>query len=78
MRERGERVRAFVRDPLQARAKLGDGVELAVGDFDDRRSVRGALEGVDDVVLSCAAIRAGWHGRRARSTPRRRRACGAS
>lgn len=52
--DRGERVRAFVRDPQQAREKLGDGIELAVGDFGDRRSVRAALEGVDDVVLSCA------------------------
>jgi uncharacterized protein YbjT (DUF2867 family) len=54
MRARGERVRAFVRDPLRAREQLGDGVELAVGDFDDRRSVHAALDGVDDVVLSCA------------------------
>jgi uncharacterized protein YbjT (DUF2867 family) len=54
VRERGERVRAFVRDPQRAREKLGDEVELAVGDFADRRSVRAALEGVDDVVLSCA------------------------
>jgi uncharacterized protein YbjT (DUF2867 family) len=53
-RERGERVRAFVRDPQQAAEKLGDGVELAVGDFADPRSVRAALAGVDDVVLSCA------------------------
>ncbi len=52
--ERGERVRAFVRDARQAGEKLGDGVELAVGDLADPRSVRAALEGVDDVVLSCA------------------------
>jgi uncharacterized protein YbjT (DUF2867 family) len=54
VRERGERVRALVRDPQQAREKLGDGVELALGDFADPRSVRAALVGVDDVVLSCA------------------------
>ena len=54
VRERGERVRAFVRDPQRARGKLGDEVELAVGDVADPRSVRAALEGVDDLVLSCA------------------------
>lgn len=54
LRERGERVRAFVRDPHQAGEKLGDGVELAAGDFADARSVHAALEGVDEVVLSCA------------------------
>jgi len=54
VRRRGERVRAFVRDPQRAREKLGDEIELAVGDFADPRSVRAALEGVDDVVLSCA------------------------
>ncbi|MEA2497068.1 MAG: hypothetical protein QOJ29_4979 [Thermoleophilaceae bacterium] len=53
-RARGERVRALVRDPEQAAQKLGDGIELAAGDFADPRSVRAALEGVDDVVLSCA------------------------
>jgi uncharacterized protein YbjT (DUF2867 family) len=47
-------VRAFVRDPQKAREKLGDEVELAVGDFADPQSVRAALDGVDDVVLSCA------------------------
>ena len=52
--ERGERVRALVRDPQQAAERLGDGVELAVGDFADERSVRAALEGVEGVVLSCA------------------------
>ena len=54
VRERGERVRAFVRDPRRAGELLGDGIELAVGDFADPRSVRAALEGVDGVVLSCA------------------------
>jgi uncharacterized protein YbjT (DUF2867 family) len=54
VRARDERVRVFVRDPHKAREMLGDGVELAVGDFADPRSVRAALEGVDDVVLSCA------------------------
>jgi uncharacterized protein YbjT (DUF2867 family) len=52
--ERGESVRAFVRDQEKARHLLGEGVELAVGDFADSHSVRAALEGVEDVVLSCA------------------------
>jgi uncharacterized protein YbjT (DUF2867 family) len=54
IRERDERVRVFVRDPQKAREVLGDAVELAVGDFADPHSVRAALEGVDDLVLSCA------------------------
>jgi len=44
-------VRAFVRDP--AAAVLGDGVELASGDFSDGDSVRRALEGVDAIFLAC-------------------------
>lgn len=54
LRRRGARVRAFVRDPERARARLGDDVELAVGDFADAASVRDALDGVEQVVLSCA------------------------
>jgi uncharacterized protein YbjT (DUF2867 family) len=51
---RGDHVRAFVRDPAQARQKLGRRVELAIGDFADSRSVRAALEGADALFLSCA------------------------
>ena len=59
---RGGRVRAFVRDPGKARHKLGENVELAVGDFADPRSVRAALEGADALLLSCAddPRRVGW------------------
>src|SRR5690348_1260051 len=65
---RGGRVRAFVRDPERARQVLaGNGgnagnVELAVGDFADRRSVRAAVEGADALLLSCAddPRRVGW------------------
>lgn len=62
LRERGKRVRAFVRDPDKARALFGDGVELALGDFADPDSVRAALDGVEDLVLSCAddPRRVGW------------------
>jgi uncharacterized protein YbjT (DUF2867 family) len=49
---KGEPVRAFVRDTERARKQLEDGVELAVGDFNDPASVRRALEGVDRIFLS--------------------------
>ena len=51
---RGLSVRAFVRDAQKAAEKLGDGVELAAGDFSDPVSVRRATEGVDAVFLACA------------------------
>ena len=59
---RGERVRAFVRDPGPARHKLGANVELAVGDLADPRSVRAALDGAGTLFLSCAddPRRVGW------------------
>ena len=59
---RGERVRAFVRDPGRARQVLGENAELAVGDFADAASVRAALEGADVLLLSCAddPRRVGW------------------
>jgi uncharacterized protein YbjT (DUF2867 family) len=59
---RGERVRAFVRDPGRAQQVLGEGVELAVGDFGDPASVRAALEGAGALLLSCAddPRRVGW------------------
>jgi uncharacterized protein YbjT (DUF2867 family) len=52
LRERGARVRAFVRDRERARERLGEGIELAVGDFADVDSFRAALHGVEDVLLS--------------------------
>jgi uncharacterized protein YbjT (DUF2867 family) len=52
--ERGAEVRAFVRDADKARARLGEEVELATGDFADSHSVRAALDGVADLVLSCS------------------------
>ena len=61
-RARGERVRAFVRDPDGRGSVLGEDVELAVGDFADPASVRAALEGADALLLSCAddPRRVGW------------------
>jgi uncharacterized protein YbjT (DUF2867 family) len=55
LRERGEAVRAFVRDGAKAAAMLGDDVELAAGDFGEPASVRAALAGVDRVFLSSAS-----------------------
>ena len=54
LRARGAQVRAFVRDPGRAAALLGDDVELAVGDFADRDSVRRALDGAERVFLACS------------------------
>jgi uncharacterized protein YbjT (DUF2867 family) len=51
LRVRGATVRALVRQPT---GTLGDDVELALGDFDDRSSIRAALDGVDRVFLSSA------------------------
>lgn len=48
---RGAPVRAFVRD---AAAEWPDGVEAAVGDFEDRASIVAALRGVTRVFLSSA------------------------
>ena len=52
--ERGQRVRAFVRDPGHAQRLFGDAVELSIGDFANQQSVNAALEGVQGLVLSCA------------------------
>ena len=54
LRGRGAPVRAFVRDPGNSAAMLGDDVELAVGDFGDPESIRAALDGVDGVFLACS------------------------
>jgi len=55
LRDTGEPVRAFVRDEKRAAAMLGDGVEIAPGDFSDARSVRRALVGADAVFHACAS-----------------------
>jgi uncharacterized protein YbjT (DUF2867 family) len=52
--ERRRRVRAFVRDCARARRLLGDGVDLAHGDFGDPHSFRAALEDVEELFLSGA------------------------
>jgi uncharacterized protein YbjT (DUF2867 family) len=52
--ERGREVRAFVRDPDTVHGLFDDAAELALGDFADPWSVRAALEGVEEMLLSCA------------------------
>jgi uncharacterized protein YbjT (DUF2867 family) len=50
----GTPMRAFVRDEKRARERLGSGVELAQGDFEEKASIARALDGVDAVFLSSA------------------------
>lgn len=56
LRERGVPVRAFVRDRDKATAVLGEGVDLAVGDFSEPESIGRALEGVERVFLACGNV----------------------
>lgn len=49
---KGGSVRAFVRDGRRAAERLGNDVELSVGDFEDPASVARAFEGVEAVFLS--------------------------
>jgi len=53
LRGRGVAVRAFVRDRDRAAHMLGEDVELAVGDFGDRRSLERALRGTGRMFLAC-------------------------
>jgi nucleoside-diphosphate-sugar epimerase len=53
--ERGDAVRALVRDPARARDRLPQGASLATGDLVDRESLRRALTGVD-VVYNIGAL----------------------
>ena len=54
LEERGRPVRAFVRDRARGAERLGDGVELAVGDFADPPSLLRAMDGADAVLLACS------------------------
>jgi uncharacterized protein YbjT (DUF2867 family) len=51
----GHEVRAFVTDVADAKAKLGDAVELANGDFTDKASIDHALAGVEKAYLLAPA-----------------------
>lgn len=55
-------VKAFVRDTESAREKLGDDVELVVGDVRDIDSIREALDGVDSVISSIGRTKAPGNG----------------
>jgi len=52
--ERGQSLRAFVRDERKV-AYLGDRVERAVGDLDKPETLKPALEGVDRMFLVTVA-----------------------
>lgn len=47
----GITVRAFVRDETKAEPLAKTGAEIAVGEFDDRKSIRAAMQDIDTVVL---------------------------
>lgn len=49
--QKGEKVRALVRNPEKAAALQAAGVEIAVGDAGDAASVRAALRGVDKIAI---------------------------
>jgi uncharacterized protein YbjT (DUF2867 family) len=50
----GNQVRALVRDPDAAAAKLGPGIEYVRGDLDDPATLPAALKGVDAAYLATA------------------------
>ncbi len=58
-RERGDEVRALVRDPARAQNLAQQSVELATGDVENADSLAAAVEGVDR-VCHCAAIVSEW------------------
>jgi UDP-glucose 4-epimerase len=53
--QRGDQVRALVRDPARAKGLLEDRIELAVGDLLEVETLAAAVRGVDAVV-HCAAF----------------------
>ncbi len=52
---KGYRVRALVRDEAKARLLFGDRVQYVVGDVRERRSLRRAVKGVDQVISALGA-----------------------
>jgi dihydroflavonol-4-reductase len=58
-RARGDDVRVLVRDPVRARAALGDGVEMVTGDVTDRASVQRAVAGCE-VVYNAMGLPEQW------------------
>jgi uncharacterized protein YbjT (DUF2867 family) len=51
LHQRGEAVRALVRDPAKAKAKLPDGVDIVQGDLAQPDTLKAAMAGVTDVFL---------------------------
>ncbi len=51
LKQKGEAVRAFARDPERAREVLGEGVEYVKGDLEDPSTYAPAMQGVDRVFL---------------------------
>ncbi|MEO1406181.1 MAG: NAD(P)H-binding protein [Pseudomonadota bacterium] len=49
--QKGHAVRAFVRDEARARKQLPEGIEFAVGELDDPKSIAEATKGVDGVFF---------------------------
>jgi uncharacterized protein YbjT (DUF2867 family) len=56
LRERGVRIRCMARRPDEARARLGDGIEVVAGDVLDPGSLEGALGGVDTAIYLIHAM----------------------
>jgi uncharacterized protein YbjT (DUF2867 family) len=54
LRRRGRDVRVFTRDKARAEAKLGPGIDIVTGNFEDRATVRAAVQGLGLLVLSSA------------------------
>src|SRR5262245_24755212 len=52
LHRQGVPLRAFSRDKAAAEKKLGNGVEVAAGNFTDAESIARALDGIDLVLLS--------------------------
>jgi UDP-glucose 4-epimerase len=55
--ERGDQVRALIRDPMRATQFKAHGIELAKGDLLDAASLEAAVAGIDVVVHSAAFFR---------------------
>ncbi|MGJ8534974.1 MAG: NAD(P)H-binding protein [Alphaproteobacteria bacterium] len=49
--QKSHAVRAFVRDEARARKQLPEGIEFAVGELDDAKSIADATKGVDGVFF---------------------------
>ncbi|MBM4201830.1 MAG: NAD-dependent epimerase/dehydratase family protein, partial [Gammaproteobacteria bacterium] len=54
--DRGERVRVFVRPESDLSGLEGLGVERAIGDLKDRRSIRQSLDGIDRLYHTAAFV----------------------